>query len=78
MIINVDKEGKDFLLQVVDVVLKSKGLEALNLASILVTKTKYLQELDVPEGLKSPPSPVQPKGKEVEFKASIEEKAKKD
>ena len=51
MIINVDKEGRDLLLQVIDVVLKSKGLEALNLASVLVTKTKYLSELDVPEVL---------------------------
>jgi hypothetical protein len=46
MIIQVDKEGKDFMLKLMDSVLKLGGGNALQLANTIVIYTKHNPELD--------------------------------
>lgn len=56
MIINVDKEGSEFMVKLVDAMLKQTGLQGLNFANIILANSKYLKELDVP----APGSPQRP------------------
>jgi hypothetical protein len=55
MIINVDKEGKDFLVSLADFMLKGLGIQGLNHSTILLTNVKHLEKLDVKE-------PINPEG----------------
>ena len=55
MIINVDREGKDFLVSLADIMLKGLGIQVLNHSTVLLTNMKHLQELDVTK-------PISPEG----------------